>query len=635
MIHYFTENEIFSGTYQILKEIGHGGSSVVFLAYHLRLQKYVVVKRIHPHVAYDDIMRTEADILKNLHHPYLPQVYDYIVDHGDVFTVMDYIEGQNLQEIPCGSANLSEKTLLMWMRQMAEVLDYLHTQSVKIVHSDIKPANIILCPNGSLCLIDFNISLSGSADSQIKGVSEAYASPEQIALADLIRTGQAPTFKLDERTDIFSLGATFYYLATGQQPNGRHQMPRLQDLGELGYSQPFLAIIDNCMAQNRNDRYPTAAKLIAALMNLKKSDARYRRYVLLKVCSFLLAGLLAGAGAFCTVRGISEKNYENYRSQYTAFVTAFDQYDYQTASRDGIELLNDSRFSSILKEQRDDAAAILHALGDMSYSEGDYVGAADYYAKAKEQAKIAGLDLSIYYRDYAIALAKASQIIQAEQVLLEAESVGVSDSALHLVEAALEIQSGEYDQCVTDVEAILSTATNPEVRAMACETAAEAKQRQGDLAAAAQWLERACGYQERPATLRRLGEAYAELSQRQRLHSAAQTQYAQKALSAYERLHNVAALTFNDYINYSVVQTSLGQTTSAVQTLLDCKNRFGESYYVSMNLAFAYYEANDLTNARHYCNQAIAAYRAMSAIEQAANSDDYQSLQRMRAAMSG
>ena len=120
------KDDIIAGNYKILKEIGRGGTGTVFLGYHLHLQKYVVLKETRLSIGDENMIRTETDILKNLHHPYLPQVYDFLIQGPNVITVLDYVEGNDLSKYPCGSQNLSEEVLLRWLGQMAEVLAYLH-----------------------------------------------------------------------------------------------------------------------------------------------------------------------------------------------------------------------------------------------------------------------------------------------------------------------------------------------------------------------------------------------------------------------------------------------------------------------------------------------------------------------------
>lgn len=154
--------DIISGMYQVIREIGTGGMGVIYIGYHLHLQKQIVIKKIKETCVDRVNVRGEADILKQLRHTYLPQVYDFLEVGNDVYTVMDYIPGENLQYYIDHNYTFPEETILLWMRELCEVLDYLHTRKPRILHSDIKPANIMVTPEGDICLIDFNISLDGS-----------------------------------------------------------------------------------------------------------------------------------------------------------------------------------------------------------------------------------------------------------------------------------------------------------------------------------------------------------------------------------------------------------------------------------------------------------------------------------------
>ncbi len=171
---------ILENTYEIMEEIGSGGGGVVFRAKHLRLQTDVVVKRIKDEVRGKVKSRQEADILKNLKHPYLPRVYDFIETQNGVYTVMDYIHGENLEEAVKAHGKYSQKQVKKWARQLGEALSYLHGQKPPIIHSDIKPANIMLTADGNVCLIDFNISLAmGESMESAVGISAGFSPPEQ------------------------------------------------------------------------------------------------------------------------------------------------------------------------------------------------------------------------------------------------------------------------------------------------------------------------------------------------------------------------------------------------------------------------------------------------------------------------
>ena len=141
------ENDVV-GNYQVLREIGQGGTGTIYLAFHMNLRKYVVLKRIRLGGGNVESLRRESDILKNLHHPYLPQIYDYLIEPDQIFTVMDYIDGRDFGKLPIGTNEISENLLIKWLSQLTDVLVYLEAQKEPIVHSDIKPQNIILRENG-------------------------------------------------------------------------------------------------------------------------------------------------------------------------------------------------------------------------------------------------------------------------------------------------------------------------------------------------------------------------------------------------------------------------------------------------------------------------------------------------------
>lgn len=175
-----TKGTILENTYEILEEIGSGGGGIVFKAKHLRLQTDVVVKKIKDEVRGKVKSRQEADILKNLKHPYLPRVYDFIETENGVYTVMDFIQGENLDDAVKKHGKYSQKQVKKWAEQLGEALAYLHSQNPPIIHSDIKPANIMLTADGNVCLIDFNISLAmGESMESAVGISAGFSPPEQ------------------------------------------------------------------------------------------------------------------------------------------------------------------------------------------------------------------------------------------------------------------------------------------------------------------------------------------------------------------------------------------------------------------------------------------------------------------------
>lgn len=173
--------QVIADLYEIQDKIGAGGGGIVYLGRHLRLDKQVVLKADKRTLNIGmEKLRREVDMLKELSHTYIPQVYDFVQENGVVYTVMDYIEGESLDKVIGRGQLPSQPQIIKWACQLLDALDYLHGRPpYGILHGDIKPANIMLRPNGDICLIDFNIALALGEEGAVKvGFSRGYASPE-------------------------------------------------------------------------------------------------------------------------------------------------------------------------------------------------------------------------------------------------------------------------------------------------------------------------------------------------------------------------------------------------------------------------------------------------------------------------
>lgn len=601
--------EVFDGTYQVIREIGKGGLGTVYMAMHLRLRKYVVLKRVQAEGFEMETLRLEADLLKNLRHPCLPQIYDFLLKAGEVYTVMDYIEGADLGHIPCGPRHISEEQAIRWFCQLAEVLDYLHTQERPILHSDIKPENLILTPEGNLCLIDFNISLSGRQRGKLNGFSRDFASPEQIRMAETILAGRPCRMQLDERTDIYSTGAVFYYLLTGTLPKGS---ALLKETPRLPYSPGLCAVVDKCLEPDRRWRYGSAKALIKALKNLKKQDARYKRYLAVQAGVWLCCGLLASGGIFCVLRGNSMVQRERYNTGYTLFCQAVEAEDYDQLLNCGLELLNVQEYYGILRRNPEEKAAILHEMGDAYSGKENWEGALRCYADAIVAAPGGDKSLGIYYLDYAIALTEAGRTIEAESVLQgEAESCMDRGTRL-LLEAYLAAQKGSAEDSLETILEIVNSDTDKETTARACILAASLKGE--DTADGIFWLEQAKQYDESAKITRRLASSYLAVGQKSKLISE-QKGWAQKALSCYQELCGRPSPAFEDRLGLAVAHYVLGQNEDCIRQLLACAQEGEKDYRIDLYLAFSYDAAGDEVSAASRCSSALRKIQELPAAQ--------------------
>ena len=210
--------------------------------------------------------RREAQTLLRLDHPLLPKFLDYLEEDQQAFLVMELVPGSNLAQRILESGPLSEETLLGYLMQLCEVLDYLHKQSPPVIFRDLKPSNVMLCPDGGLKLIDFGLAkstfepASEATHTGARGmVSPGFAAPEQYGGGT------------DERSDLYSLGATAYFLATGTAPADAVERassgdPLISpDLLHPKLSSPTALLITRLLQLKRDRRPTSAAEVLAQL----------------------------------------------------------------------------------------------------------------------------------------------------------------------------------------------------------------------------------------------------------------------------------------------------------------------------------------------------------------------------------
>ncbi len=266
---------VIDGKYEVLKQIGKGGMSKVYLAMDRRLNKQWAIKELcrkerdkENEVVVQGLI-AEANLMKKLDHPALPRIVDIIETNQTIYIVMDYIEGETLQTILKKYGAQNQEMVIEWAKQLCSVLHYLHTRNPAIIYRDMKPGNIMVTPNGNIKLIDFGIAREYK-EQQIQDTvslgTKGYAAPEQFG-------GKGQT---DARTDIYSLGVTLYHLVTGKNPSE----PPYQ-LYPIRYWNPSLSsgfekIITKCTQLNPKDRYQNCGELMYALENYEKVDDAYR-----------------------------------------------------------------------------------------------------------------------------------------------------------------------------------------------------------------------------------------------------------------------------------------------------------------------------------------------------------------------
>lgn len=218
----FTPDQVLNNRYRLVRPLGQGAMGAVYEAFDPVLNRKVAIKQLQvnpitgelaPEQIQQQFLR-EAQSLAGLHHPNLPRVTDFFTDNTLQYLVMDFVDGQTLQDIlnrqPDG---LNQAQVLSWADQLLSALEYIHSQN--LIHRDIKPSNIRLTPDGRIFLVDFGLVKAYDAANphtltMMRGIgTPEYAPPEQYDTSDSFT---------DQRSDLFALGATLYHLLTGYAP---------------------------------------------------------------------------------------------------------------------------------------------------------------------------------------------------------------------------------------------------------------------------------------------------------------------------------------------------------------------------------------------------------------------------------
>lgn len=598
------QGDILDNTYQIMGEIGSGGGGIVYKAFHLRLKKIVIIKRIRENYLEKVNARGEVDILKNLHHPNLPQVYDFFQIENQVFSAMEYIKGQDLEQYIKKGWIFKEAQLVKWLKQLCSVLQYLHEQKPPVFHCDIKPANIMVNENGDAVLIDFNISLH-EGEEDLLGISYQYASPEQYEKARFQSSGSpCRHIVIDGRTDIYSLGAVFYRLMTGRQPSpiAGGNLPIEKCCS--GYTDGMIKVVEKAMYYDPHKRYSNVRLMLEAAAHMEKLDKDYKRTGLIYGYGIAFCILGLALGIWLAAAGMEQ----NRSAAYLADKQLLQEYLDGTQSYEmvklGEDMLQNGAYKRYFSKDPDKEAQILYVMGIGYWREGNDLMAAWYLSNAIGTAKDSE-GLCVYYKDYIMLLLDGGNIEGARQTLEKAVLDNVTSDNLKLLEGRIFAAQEDYEKAWNHYMDVVNMSRDHQLIGTAYIYAAEICRKCGKEEDTIVMLEEAEKYISGRRLLRQLAEAYMNYAMLE-LQSAKAHEYRQKAIACYENINAMQNPAFLDKLNLAILYVMDGQDKAGMTKLQELES--SGDYRVFMYQAYAGYHLQTFQEVLIYYNKAQTAY---------------------------
>ena len=630
--------KVLAKRYTIVEKLGHGGYGDVYRAFDANLQLDVVVKKLKDLTESENGGREEVDVLKQLHQENLPTVFDFFVEDGQAYTVMSLIPGQDLEEVREKYPRFNQKQVLYWAKQLARALAYLHTRKPSIIHSDIKPSNIMLKPDGDVCLIDFNISLAITGDnSYATGTSNGFSPPEQYPNfgfyleetgAQLYnneyddRTSQAVTIMrntigngIDERSDIYSLGATLYTLITGKKPSSHYWNNESILDKNVNISPGFAHIIDKMMQLDPDDRYQNGVELLDALDNIIELDDRFielkrkrRGHRAITFLMFVTSACLMVSGYFIRKReldieynsvineirdNISNGDYDidNLLDEAQSILPKrIDAYEakieslyksgkYNECISYGTDAIDSPKYDVITKDDKDSLGNMLYIVGNAYYENEDYSSAIANFQKAIEY----NATNPLFYRDISISEAKNGNTEDAITYLNYAVDHGLEEDSIQMAKGEIEFSKSNYDLAIESFERAFELSTDDSVkrRDMVLEINTYKKMGNESVDKAIEFMKNREGEfgDSSPYLIESMADMYARKGDYQ------------NAATYLSKLKNMGDISLRTYSNIAIVYQNMGDMSNARTYLNEMFDTYPNEYESYMR--YAMFEADE------------------------------------------
>jgi tetratricopeptide (TPR) repeat protein len=465
--------EVDPGHYEIKGEFARGGMGRIMLARDRRLDRTVAIKEIHPNAgpgAPDRFVR-EALVTARLQHPAIVPVYEAgRWKGGRPFYAMKLVEGRSLEELLLEAGGLSARlALLPHLIAVAEAVAYAHDRGV--VHRDLKPANVVVGAFGETVVVDWGLARDLGTTSDVAegdATGGRYESPSGETVAGTVLgtpqympPEQAKGLPVDERADVFALGAMLYFLLSGAPPHagtsGKEALEAaaaggIRSVDDLEPDAPpdLVAIVGKAMATSPADRYPTARELAADMRRFQTGQlvSAYsysmrdllRRFVRRHRAEVLVAGVLSAILVAAVVTGFVavrrqarvaevERDRAQLAAQRAEQIDAFlvgmlGSADPRVLGRDvtvaSVLDAASARVESELGDQPDVKAAVLATLGTTYQGLGLLTQAKEHLAASLEAVRIAygseDLEVALALNRLAVAFEDEGDYVESERL---------------------------------------------------------------------------------------------------------------------------------------------------------------------------------------------------------------------------
>ena len=580
------------GRYKFVDIIGKGGMSVVYKVFDTKLEKNWAIKQVEKNsTELDKQLEMEAEILKKVDHPALPRIVDVFENNKNILILMDFIDGISLDKKLEAEKFIDESEVILYAKTLCDALAYLHNQSPNpIIYRDLKPSNIMITKSGKLKLIDFGIAREYKEDSTkdtlILG-TEAYAAPEQIA-----------NHRTDKRTDIYSLGATIYHLATGKS---KLEVPYgfiAARLINSSVSEGLEKIIDKCVKENPNERYQKVEEVLYDLENIDRLNKDFivkKRKKMRKLLPPLISIMLSSGILFAGIFKLNEETDYAYNLSLNEVEAAI--------RRNDIDKTKELAKETIKIDE--DRIEVYKLISDMYLKKGDYEECIDFIEDniIKKKLRLRKDDEILYRLGLAYFDYKNYKSAYENFLKVDDEKIKTAKFYRELSKYFKDFEEeGSKDNIINSMdefEDIISSETNPTIKIDSNITLASIYMENTDIFD--NGVEKAIDILEKteiqikernnPYIYEKLGQAYKAKAFNNILDKDIYNKYLKKALTSYDRVLKMGYKEPEIYRNIGTINKYIENYKESEKVLLEMTKLYPTNYIGYVELALLY---NDL-----------------------------------------